>query len=292
MLPPISDAKESIIHNIIMDNNGDLYNENTITKVIASYESKLTDHISFSKGSQDGEGVVQLMRIPHDMTPKQAEPIRECLYKRPNSFLFQEDRKVMHNMENSNIDPNLDFWDTYSSSIDTRFFYIRDAMQIRESQIDAERSRFIDRYEENGNLASLKDNEEYKIILMKKKSIADLFNLLDSYFSNAGKQIVKEKGDNKITLKHISSDEHISWHLLSRGEKTLIYLFFATFLYKDKVPLFLFDEPDVALHVKWQECLLKDLVQIAPECQFIIATHSPSLVMKGWMDNCLTIKVS
>jgi predicted ATPase len=87
----------------------------------------------------------------------------------------------------------------------------------------------------------------------------------------------------------IDSEKVIPWHLLSRGEKTLLYLFFAVFLYKSKVTVFLFDEPEISMHVKWQHNLIKDLAELAPDNQFIIATHSPSLVQNGWLGNCLEI---
>ena len=42
-------------------------------------------------------------------------------------------------------------------------------------------------------------------------------------------------------------------------------------------------------HVKWQDRSIKDLSALAPDNQFIIATHSPSLVQNGWLDHCLEI---
>lgn len=296
ILPPVEDEKRNLVEKIIHKHNKKIhttiYNEKLLEEIKATYEdSDSSNHVIFAKKNARGQGYIHGIGFPLDYSEEKRNARRDELKARPNAFLFQEDRKVMHNLENSNIDPKLEFWDTYSSSIDTRFFYIRDAMQIRESQIDAERSKIFDQYEEDGGLDTVVEDENYKLILSKKKAISDLFNLLNEYFYDSGKMLVKDKDDNKLTLKYIDKDESISWHLLSRGEKTLMYIFLATFLYKDKTSLFLFDEPDVTLHVKWQERLLKDISALAPDNQFIIATHSPSLVMRGWMSNCLTIKV-
>lgn len=296
ILPPVSDEKQSQILELMKSNKNvganRLYDKNLVNKIKDCYEkSKNINHVVFTGKNVEQQGYIRAMGIPPKIEKDQHIEIHEKLTRRPNAFLFQEDRKVIHNLENSNVDLNLEFWETYSTSIDTRFFYIRDAMQIKESQIDAERSKIFDKYEQEENLDSLRDDTEYKDIVVQKREIVELFALLNKYFLQSDKEVVKDKEDNKITLKHVGSENSISWHLLSRGEKTLIYLFFATYLYKDKVKIFLLDEPDVALHIDWQKPLISDLVKIAPKNQFVIATHSPSLVMNGWMSNCLTIKV-
>ncbi|MEZ8292141.1 AAA family ATPase [Vibrio sp. 10N.237.312.B06] len=297
-LPPVPQEKQTEIESSIIKYRKDngphtvLYNQKLIDEVKEVYDDgKALNHIVFSKGNIEGEGFVNAFDFPDSYTEEQIEEGRKALRERPNAFLFQEDRKVMHNLDNSNIDPNLEFWATYSTSIDTRFFYIRDAMQIRESQIDSERSKILDDFEGVGDFDGHRNDPRYKKVINDKKSIADLYSLLNIYFSESGKSIVKDKDDNKVTLKNSANDTPISWHLLSRGEKTIIYLFFSVFLYKDKVSMFLLDEPDVALHINWQENLIKDITSIAPEHQFVIATHSPGLVMNGWMNNCKEIAI-
>ncbi|TOA79916.1 ABC transporter ATP-binding protein, partial [Vibrio parahaemolyticus] len=49
--------------------------------------------------------------------------------------------------------------------------------------------------------------------------------------------------------------------------------------------------PEIALHVRWQKRLIKDLVSIAPDNQFIIATHSPTLVKENWRSKCIEVGV-
>ena len=50
------------------------------------------------------------------------------------------------------------------------------------------------------------------------------------------------------------------------------------------------DEPEVSLHLSWQEKLISTIRDIHPQCQLIIVTHSPAMVMKGWMDKMIDIK--
>jgi len=50
------------------------------------------------------------------------------------------------------------------------------------------------------------------------------------------------------------------------------------FLYRDNNTIYLFDEPDLAMHIEWQRILLPTFLEIAPNSQFIISTHSPALI--------------
>lgn len=44
------------------------------------------------------------------------------------------------------------------------------------------------------------------------------------------------------------------------------------------------DEPEISLHLSWQEKLLAQIREINPNSQIIIVTHSPAIVMNGWLD--------
>jgi len=86
-------------------------------------------------------------------------------------------------------------------------------------------------------------------------------------------------GDNGFLSLRLKSDlSEVKWFNLSKGEKTLLCLLLAVFLNKDKNTLFLLDEPDLSLHIKWQKQLLKSLFSLAPNSQFLVSTHSPAMV--------------
>ncbi|HCE47479.1 MAG TPA: ABC transporter ATP-binding protein, partial [Prevotellaceae bacterium] len=59
-----------------------------------------------------------------------------------------------------------------------------------------------------------------------------------------------------------------------------------TVLLQDRKPYVLFmDEPEVSLHIEWQEKLITSIRQINPHVQIILSTHSPAVVMNGWADS-------
>ena len=50
------------------------------------------------------------------------------------------------------------------------------------------------------------------------------------------------------------------------------------------------DEPEISLHLSWQEKLLTEITKVNSLSQIIIVTHSPAMVMNGWLDSFVDIK--
>ena len=58
-----------------------------------------------------------------------------------------------------------------------------------------------------------------------------------------------------------------------------------TVLVEDHEPYVLFmDEPEVSLHIEWQKRLIELILELNPNVQIILTTHSPAVIMSGWMD--------
>jgi len=41
----------------------------------------------------------------------------------------------------------------------------------------------------------------------------------------------------------------------------------------------------VSLHIEWQKRLIDLCVELNPQVQIILTTHSPAVVMNGWIDS-------
>lgn len=102
-----------------------------------------------------------------------------------------------------------------------------------------------------------------------------MFIEINKIFSLTSRKLVYVKGSLCVEL---NEGQLIPWPCLSRGEKTLLAIFLIVFLNRDEA-LFVLDEPDLSLHMEWQKMILPGLLALAPNCQFIVATHSPALVM-------------
>ena len=44
------------------------------------------------------------------------------------------------------------------------------------------------------------------------------------------------------------------------------------------------DEPEISLHVEWQQRLISLIRELNPNVQIVLTTHSPALVMDGRLD--------
>lgn len=106
-------------------------------------------------------------------------------------------------------------------------------------------------------------------------------NLIDDLFSDTGKKIIRT--ENEIRFTQIGETLHP--YQLSSGEKQMLVILL-TVLIEDNLPYVLFmDEPEVSLHIEWQKRLIDLILDLNPNVQIILTTHSPAVIMNGWMDN-------
>jgi ABC-type lipoprotein export system ATPase subunit len=112
---------------------------------------------------------------------------------------------------------------------------------------------------------------------MQKKRFQDI---VDDLFSETGKKIVRT--ENEIRFSQIG--ETLVPYQLSSGEKQMLAILL-TVLVEDNQPYVLFmDEPEVSLHIEWQKRLIDLCVELNPNVQIILTTHSPAVIMNGWID--------
>lgn len=110
-----------------------------------------------------------------------------------------------------------------------------------------------------------------------KKKFQDI---MDNLFADTGKKIVRT--ENEIRFTQIG--ETLVPYQLSSGEKQILAILL-TVLVEDLKPYILFmDEPEVSLHVEWQKQLIDLILELNPNVQIILTTHSPAVIMNGWMD--------
>lgn len=86
---------------------------------------------------------------------------------------------------------------------------------------------------------------------------------------------VDESGQLKIES---SSPSDLNHRLLSSGEKQILILLTEALLRVDESVVYIADEPELSLHVNWQEELLRSLEKLGGQKQIIVATHSPDIV--------------
>ena len=92
-----------------------------------------------------------------------------------------------------------------------------------------------------------------------------------------GKTIsVSLRGELEIKQKS-GGGKDIACRQLSSGEKQLLILLTQALLWEKDPVVYVADEPELSLHVTWQEKLLESVTSLAGRCQVIVATHSPDI---------------
>ena len=104
--------------------------------------------------------------------------------------------------------------------------------------------------------------------------------MIDSLFSDTGKQLIRSQND--IAFSQLG--ERLTPYQLSSGEKQMLVILL-TVLIEDNKPYVLFmDEPEISLHIDWQQRLIDLILELNPNVQIILTTHSPAVIMNGWTD--------
>jgi predicted ATP-binding protein involved in virulence len=115
------------------------------------------------------------------------------------------------------------------------------------------------------------------------RPVNKFLNIINKFFKDTGKKlIVDEVGRLFINKPHgrpLTVDE------LSSGERQLIILFANVIFNKLKesnknntAEILIIDEPEISLHIRWQELFIDSLFEASNRTQFVIATHSPDII--------------
>ena len=111
-----------------------------------------------------------------------------------------------------------------------------------------------------------------------------LYHLQRKYldlFSDTGKKIVRT--ENEIRFSQIG--ETLVPYQLSSGEKQMLAILLTVLVEDNQHYVLFMDEPEVSLHIEWQKRLIDLCVELNPNVQIILTTHSPAVVMNGWIES-------
>lgn len=105
-------------------------------------------------------------------------------------------------------------------------------------------------------------------------------NLIDDLFSGTGKKIIRKS--NEILFEQ--DGDTLTPYQLSSGEKQMLVILLTVLVQDNQSYALFMDEPEISLHVEWQQRLISLIRSLNPHVQIILTTHSPALIMNGWID--------
>lgn len=103
---------------------------------------------------------------------------------------------------------------------------------------------------------------------------------IDRLFSETGKKIIRKS--NEILFEQ--DGDILSPYQLSSGEKQMLVILLTVLVQDNQSCTLFMDEPEVSLHIEWQQQLIGLIRSLNPNVQIILTTHSPAVIMNGWVD--------
>ena len=103
--------------------------------------------------------------------------------------------------------------------------------------------------------------------------------IVNHAFANTQKVVDTEQSKLQFKLEGEIFDNNKK---LSSGEKQFLIVMLTVLLQRKEESILIMDEPEISMHIDWQRELLNNLKKLNPNCQIILATHSPGVIIDGW----------
>jgi predicted ATPase len=146
---------------------------------------------------------------------------------------------------------------------------------------------------DNGSIIKLdgsKSLDSVFFIDMLNFGLVSVTNLIASFYRNYKNipnlvifsDIINELYDKDTGFIYRQEKAYELLWQLSLGEQNMLVILITALLQREKKCIFIIDNPEIALGIIWQKKLIDNIVKINPNCQLILATHSPSIVNGNW----------
>ena len=191
-----------------------------------------------------------------------------------NRVLDSEYRKLVKLDYVSTFDVKGDGKSSQDSYLDTRLEKLQSDYGYYLSDLVKELTERIN------NNSSITKQELDKINERKNLFI----RLVNECFAETGKEL-----SNDSTKLVFIKDNSIGIYPkeLSSGEKQLLIILLTVLLERDKEYILMLDEPEISMHISWQYKLIDMILQLNPNVQILLTTHSPMIFSDGWGDKAI-----
>lgn len=262
--------------------------------VVKKTISKICDHswLNIHRGRDESPSSVseRLDNIQRELANCFTDMDREY-YKLSKSF---QEKLLLSNLEAHSIDPpketDFDMKEVLNQAVDL-YSIFGVSKKVVEKSI-RNHMVLVDKYVEEGskgltvevmsaliNLSKLQNIvvNDWGVLKSKKDKIYEP----KSKFKDIVSSMFYEKnliiGDDSSIYITTDKGDRLDLYQLSSGEKQLFILLGETLLQNGKPFVYIADEPELSLHIDWQEKLIPSIMGLNPKCQMIFATHSPDV---------------
>lgn len=113
------------------------------------------------------------------------------------------------------------------------------------------------------------------------KKLEIMLRIINKRFKHKTISVDKKSG---FIIKSNCESRKIDIEKLSSGEQNELIIFYNLLFKTSNNDIVLIDEPEISLHIAWQQQLISDLKEIARETgiSLLISTHSPDIIGDNW----------
>lgn len=252
-------------HAIAYEKNGQFF-QSRLTKVTFKDDMVMEYHETENMLSKDEDGEDTLKNIT-SWTPM----------LNGNKIPDSEYRKLLKLDFISTFDVKGDGKSSQDSYLDTRLEKLQSDYGYYLSDLVKELTERIN------NNSSITKQELDKINERKNLFI----RLVNECFAETGKEL-----SNDSTKLVFIKDNSIGIYPkeLSSGEKQLLIILLTVLLERGEEYILMLDEPEISMHISWQYKLIDMVLELNPNVQIILTTHSPMIFSDGWGDKAIQME--
>ena len=178
----------------------------------------------------------------------------------------------------------LDFVSTFDvkdTDVNTRETLLDKKLKQLQSDYGYYLNGLLKKFTGNLNAQGNVTKEDYNKIYARKILFESLVN---EAFKETGK-VIDNEADKLCFI--MDGKYSISADKLSSGEKQLLIILLTVLLEDGQEYIMMMDEPEISLHISWQYELLNWILELNPNVQLILTTHSPSIFSDGWGEKAI-----
>lgn len=120
----------------------------------------------------------------------------------------------------------------------------------------------------------------------RAQSLQDVYKIVSSFIDNINSFLRDKRLEFKVSsgflIRSTLSPQVLEVSDLSSGEQQLLLMFFHVLAARDNSSVFIIDEPEISLNIKWQRILVASLLDVAKDSgiQLIFSSHSFEILSK------------
>ena len=211
--------------------------------------------IELNKNNSFGGGLLNGLFLNNDVLKANLEIDRIATFDKPLNRNASPDEKV-------------------STELDKDIFFLNQKYLAYQNNILNKTIKALS----NSNNSDL---EEIKNITRKRERLLDI---IDELFKDTGKRVDRNIEGKNTDILFVIGKNQLTPYSLSSGEKQILVILLTVLVQDNKPSILFMDEPEISLHLDWQRKLIQYIRELNPNVQIILATHSPGIIMDGWMD--------